>query len=45
MDEQSIHFMLRITARTSLALFLCAFVASALHRLWPTAATRSLKEN
>ncbi len=37
--------MLRITARTSLLLFLCAFVASALHRVWPARSTRWLEAN
>jgi hypothetical protein len=37
--------MLRITARTSLLFFLCAFVAPALQRLWPARSTRWLEAN
>lgn len=44
MSEESIRLMLRITARASVALFLCAFASVALHRLWPVPATRWLEE-
>ncbi|MFQ4144947.1 hypothetical protein [Chlorogloeopsis sp. ULAP02] len=33
-DEQSMRMAIRATARTSYILFLCAFVASALRRIW-----------
>ena len=35
----------RLTARTSVALFLAAFTASALFRLWPNAWTRWQRQN
>ena len=40
-----VRLAIRATARTSLALFLLAFTASALFRLWPGAATRWLLAN
>ena len=36
---------IRLTARTSLALFLLAFTASALYQLWPTRATTWIRRN
>jgi DMSO/TMAO reductase YedYZ heme-binding membrane subunit len=43
--EEGLHAIIRYTARTSLALFGAAFVASSLRVLWPTAATRWLLVN
>lgn len=37
--------LIRATAETSFVLFMAAFVASALARLWPTAATRWMLQN
>jgi DMSO/TMAO reductase YedYZ heme-binding membrane subunit len=37
--------VVRLTARTSLALFLAAFLASALRRRWPRPATAWLRQN
>lgn len=45
MDRQTILLLLRITARVSFLFFLCAFVASALARLWPSSLTRWLDGN
>ena len=45
MDEMTIRVAIRTTARISFALFLGAFLGSALYRLLPIAATRWLKEN
>ena len=42
MDRQTILFLLRVTARVSFLFFLCAFVASALARLWLRPLTRWL---
>jgi methionine sulfoxide reductase heme-binding subunit len=39
-DEAGVRAIVRATARTSTALFLLAFTASALHRLWAGPATR-----
>jgi len=36
LDEQGMRMAIRATARTSCILFLCAFVASALRRMWST---------
>ena len=41
----AIGLAIRTTARTSFALFLAAFTASALHRLWPGPFTRWLRRN
>lgn len=43
--EDGVHAIIRYTARTSLALFGAAFVASSLRQLWPTPATRWLLVN
>jgi methionine sulfoxide reductase heme-binding subunit len=43
--EDGIRGVIRLTARTSLVLFLLAFTASAAHRLWPGPRTRSLLAN
>jgi hypothetical protein len=45
MDEALIRVAIRTTARISFVLFLCAFLADALCRLWPAAATLWLKAN
>ncbi len=45
MDEQTIHLLLRATARISFLFFLGAFVGLALSRLWPAPITRWLDEN
>lgn len=44
-DLDTVKRGLRATARTSLALFLLAFAASSLRRLWPNAATGWLLRN
>ena len=44
-DEAGVRAIVRATARTSTALFLLAFTASALHRLWAGPATRWLLRN
>jgi len=36
---------IRFTARTSMALFLLAFTASALYRFWPGRVTRWIRQN
>lgn len=43
--EDGIRGVIRLTARTSLVLFLLAFTASAVHRLWPRPRTRWLLAN
>jgi DMSO/TMAO reductase YedYZ heme-binding membrane subunit len=43
--EAGVRVLIRATARTSLALFLVAFVASSLRRLWRTDLTAWLLEN
>ena len=43
--ESGIHLTIRSTAQTSFALFLSAFVASPLLKLWPNATTRWLRAN
>lgn len=45
MDETIIRMGIRATARVSFALFLGAFLAGALHQLWPGAITDWLKDN
>lgn len=42
---EAVRMAIRLTARTSLLLFLVAFTASSLDRLWPSAATRWTKAN
>ncbi|ASJ91930.1 ferric reductase-like transmembrane domain-containing protein [Porphyrobacter sp. CACIAM 03H1] len=42
---ESIRFAVRLTARFSLALFLIAFCASALQKLWPSSSTAFLVRN
>ncbi len=42
---EGVRLAIRATARTSLALFLCAFAASALFKLWPGDASRWLLRN
>ena len=42
MEKQTILLLLRVTARVSFLFFLCAFVSSAVARLWPAAFTRWL---
>ena len=44
-DLDTVKRGLRATARTSVALFLCAFAASSLRRLWPNRATGWLLRN
>jgi hypothetical protein len=44
MDAQTIHLMLRITARVSFLFFVCAFAAPAFFTLWPRPGTRWLAE-
>jgi DMSO/TMAO reductase YedYZ heme-binding membrane subunit len=44
-DEAGVRALIRSTARTSLALFLLAFVASSLRRLWRTDVTAWLLRN
>ena len=44
-DLEAVRHALRLTARTSLALFLLAFAASSLRRLWPVPATAWLLRN
>ena len=43
--EAGVRVVIRATARTSLVLFLGAFTASSLRRLWPSPATRWLRRN
>lgn len=43
--EAGLRMLIRATARTSLVLFLAAFVASSLRQLWPMPATRWLLTN
>jgi DMSO/TMAO reductase YedYZ heme-binding membrane subunit len=43
--EDGLRLVVRATARTSLALFLAAFLASALRARWPGAATAWLRQN
>ena len=43
--EAGMRLLLRATARTSAVLFSAAFAASALHRRWPSTATRWLLSN
>lgn len=38
--EDGVRAVIRVTARTSVVLFMAAFTAGALRRLWPTPATR-----
>ena len=44
-DEQSMRIAIRITARTSCFLFLCAFVASPLRYFWSNKLTQWLRVN
>ena len=44
-DEQGMRMAIRATARTSTILFLCAFVASALYKLWSTPVSAWLLKN
>ncbi len=44
-DEIAMRLAIRATARTSCILFLCAFVASSLRRLWPNIFTQWLLKN
>jgi methionine sulfoxide reductase heme-binding subunit len=44
-DESGMRMAIRATARTSCVLFLSAFVASALRRLWPNIFTQWLLKN
>lgn len=44
-SDSSLHAVVRWTARTSLCLFLLAFSASSLRRLWPVAASGWLLRN
>jgi len=44
-DAEAIGLAIRVTARTSFALFTAAFTASALHALWPGRLTRWLRRN
>jgi methionine sulfoxide reductase heme-binding subunit len=44
-NQQAMHLILRATARTSLVLFLAAFLAAPLRAVWPSRATRWLIEN
>ncbi len=41
LQSESYLFMTRYTARVSLVLFICAFIASSLYRLWPNGLTRA----
>ena len=43
--EEGLRAVIRVTARTSLVLFVSAFTASALRELWPAALTRWLLVN
>lgn len=43
--EEGLHLVIRSTAQTSFALFISAFIASPLLKLWPAAATRWLRAN
>jgi len=42
---EGLRAVIRATARTSVTLFVLAFVASSLHRAWPTAASRWILRN
>jgi hypothetical protein len=44
-DEQGMRMAIRATARTSTILFLSAFVASSLHKLWSTSLSAWLLKN
>lgn len=44
-DADALGLAIRVTARTSFALFLAAFTASATHRLWPGRFTRWQRRN
>lgn len=44
-NEQSMRMAIRATARTSCILFVCAFAASALQRIWTTGFTTWLLKN
>lgn len=44
-NETGLSLAIRSTAQTSFALFMCAFVASALLKLWPNGFTRWLRAN
>jgi hypothetical protein len=44
-SEDGVRRVIRMTACTSLVLFLAAFLASALYRRWPAASTRWLLQN
>jgi hypothetical protein len=44
-DEQGMRMTIRATARTSCILFLCAFVASALRRVWSNSISAWLLQN
>ncbi|QCK86063.1 hypothetical protein E8L99_10010 [Phreatobacter aquaticus] len=44
-DTDGLRSAIRLTARTSLALFLASFLASSLIRLWPSEPTRWLRRN
>jgi hypothetical protein len=44
-DEQGMRMAIRATARTSCILFLCAFVASALRRVWSNSISAWLLQN
>jgi methionine sulfoxide reductase heme-binding subunit len=44
-DEPALRLLVRATARSSVVLFSLAFAASALRRVWPTAASRWLLTN
>ena len=43
--EEGIRIVIRATARTSFILFIAAFVAAALRRFWPNAATLWIRSN
>lgn len=43
--EQGWRAVIRLTAKTSLALFTAAFIASSVRRLWPTPATKWMLAN
>ena len=45
MNEQTIHLLLRVTARVSFLFFITAFVGAAISGLWPAPITRWLDEN
>lgn len=44
-NEEGLSLVIRSTAQTSFALFMCAFVASALLKLWPNGFTKWLRAN